>query len=235
MASPALGLAGRVALLAGIVHQLSYALALPFQVAADVPGAVAVDPFEPVIAALYVVGAVLLSDLVALIDTRHPDGAGREGVGPRSPDGAAVACGARLRANQEGRRCPTPTRATSASAASTPRCCGVPTRRPSRRVRARLRGPLPGNRREHRRRLRALPLGHGTDAVGPGPYFHRTMSEAFFVLAGVVLLHDGTGTREAGPGDFLHVPPGGVHGFNESGEPASMLILFTPGAPREAY
>ena len=38
------------------------------------------------------------------------------------------------------------------------------------------------------------------------------------------------------PGDFLHVPPGGVHGFrNESGEPASMLILFTPGAPREDY
>jgi mannose-6-phosphate isomerase-like protein (cupin superfamily) len=76
----------------------------------------------------------------------------------------------------------------------------------------------------------------GPTPSGPGPHFHRTMSEAFFVLAGVVLLHDGTGTREAGPGDFLHVPPGGVHGFrNESGEPASMLILFTPGAPREAY
>ena len=29
---------------------------------------------------------------------------------------------------------------------------------------------------------------------------------------------------------------GGVHGFrNESGEPASMLLLFTPGAPREDY
>ena len=27
-----------------------------------------------------------------------------------------------------------------------------------------------------------------------------------------------------------------MHGFrNESGEPASMLILFTPGAPREDY
>ena len=41
---------------------------------------------------------------------------------------------------------------------------------------------------------------------------------------------------DAGPGDFLHVPIGGVHGFrNESGEPASMLLLFTPGAPREDY
>ena len=37
-------------------------------------------------------------------------------------------------------------------------------------------------------------------------------------------------------GDFVHVPPGGIHAFrNESGEPASMLIHFAPGAPREAY
>lgn len=35
---------------------------------------------------------------------------------------------------------------------------------------------------------------------------------------------------------FLYVPPGGVHGFrNDSGAPASMLILFTPGVARENY
>lgn len=72
--------------------------------------------------------------------------------------------------------------------------------------------------------------------TGPGPHFHRTMSESFFVLAGTVRLYDGEGWRSAQAGDFLYVPPGGIHGFrNESGEPASMLILFTPGAPREAY
>lgn len=71
---------------------------------------------------------------------------------------------------------------------------------------------------------------------GPAPHFHRTMSEAFFVLAGTVRLTDGARTLDAGAGDFLYVPAGGVHGFrNESGEPASMLILFAPGAPREAY
>ena len=71
---------------------------------------------------------------------------------------------------------------------------------------------------------------------GPEPHFHRTMSEAFFVLSGSVLLHDGARTLEAGAGDFLYVPPGGIHGFrNESGSPASMLILFAPGAPRETY
>jgi len=38
------------------------------------------------------------------------------------------------------------------------------------------------------------------------------------------------------PGDFVHVPAGGIHGFrNTSGEPASMLLHFAPGAPREAY
>ena len=34
----------------------------------------------------------------------------------------------------------------------------------------------------------------------------------------------------------LYVPVGGLHAFrNESGEPASMLMLFAPGAPREEY
>jgi mannose-6-phosphate isomerase-like protein (cupin superfamily) len=76
----------------------------------------------------------------------------------------------------------------------------------------------------------------GADLTGPAPHFHRTMSESFFVLEGTVRLYDGEAWRDARPGDFLYVPPGGVHGFrNESGTPASMLILFTPGAPREAY
>ena len=91
--------------------------------------------------------------------------------------------------------------------------------------------------RDHRRRLRALPLGHGARRrPGPSPHFHRSITESFFVLSGTVRLHDGTGWTDAGPGDFFHVPIGGVHGFrNESGEPASMLLLFTPGAPREDY
>ena len=76
----------------------------------------------------------------------------------------------------------------------------------------------------------------GPEKGGAQPHFHRTMSESFFVLSGAVRLYDGEQWREGGPGDFLHVPDGGIHGFsNESGEPASLLILFAPGAPREAY
>ena len=71
---------------------------------------------------------------------------------------------------------------------------------------------------------------------GPDPHYHRTLSESFFVLEGTVRLFDGTTWLDGRPGDFLYVPEGGVHGFrNESGEPASMLILFAPGAPRERY
>jgi mannose-6-phosphate isomerase-like protein (cupin superfamily) len=76
----------------------------------------------------------------------------------------------------------------------------------------------------------------GPESTGASPHFHRTMSESFFVLDGAVRVHDGGDWREARAGDFLFVPAGGIHGFrNESGAPASMLILFTPGAPREAY
>lgn len=71
---------------------------------------------------------------------------------------------------------------------------------------------------------------------GPGLHFHRTLSESFFVVSGTVRLHDGRGWVEATAGDFLHVPAGSLHAFrNESGERAEMLLLFAPGAPREAY
>jgi mannose-6-phosphate isomerase-like protein (cupin superfamily) len=76
----------------------------------------------------------------------------------------------------------------------------------------------------------------GPGAGGANAHYHRTISESFFVLSGTVTLFDGDAWTAARPGDFLYVPEGGIHGFrNESGEPASLLILFTPGAPREAY
>lgn len=71
---------------------------------------------------------------------------------------------------------------------------------------------------------------------GPGPHFHRTMSEAFFVLSGTLRFYDGKEWIDGHPNDFLYVPPGGIHGFrNEADEHASILMLFAPGAPREAY
>lgn len=76
-----------------------------------------------------------------------------------------------------------------------------------------------------------------SDAVGgSGPHFHRTIAESFYILTGEVKVYDGRAWVTARPGDFLDVPPGGLHGFrNESGAEASMLLHFAPGAPREAY
>lgn len=73
-------------------------------------------------------------------------------------------------------------------------------------------------------------------AGGPGPHFHRTIQESFFVISGTIQIYDGRTWRASGPTDFVHVPEGGIHGFrNDSDEPASMLIHFAPGAPREDY
>jgi mannose-6-phosphate isomerase-like protein (cupin superfamily) len=76
----------------------------------------------------------------------------------------------------------------------------------------------------------------GAEPTGPGPHFHKGISESFFILSGTVRLFDGQRWVDATQGDFLFVPEGGIHGFrNESGQPASMLLLFAPGAPREPY
>ena len=76
----------------------------------------------------------------------------------------------------------------------------------------------------------------GVQPSGAAPHFHRTISESFFILSGTVRVFNRERWIDATPGDFVHVPAGGVHGFrNESGEPASFLLLFAPGASREGY
>ncbi|MGP4052018.1 cupin domain-containing protein [Streptomyces sp. 2A115] len=73
-------------------------------------------------------------------------------------------------------------------------------------------------------------------AGGPRTHFHKTISESFYILDGTVRLFDGAQWIDAQKGDFLHVPQGGLHAFrNDSDTPAEMLLLFTPGAPREEY
>jgi len=75
----------------------------------------------------------------------------------------------------------------------------------------------------------------GAEQSGPSAHFHKTISESFFVLDGTVDLFDGDGWTRAHSGDFLFVPPGGVHAFRNPEGPATMLVLFAPGAPREGY
>lgn len=74
----------------------------------------------------------------------------------------------------------------------------------------------------------------GEEESGPDPHFHRSITESFYVLEGTVTLYDGSEWVTARSGDFLHVPEGGLHGFRGR-DHARMLLLFTPGAPREDY
>jgi mannose-6-phosphate isomerase-like protein (cupin superfamily) len=71
---------------------------------------------------------------------------------------------------------------------------------------------------------------------GASSHFHRGFSESFYVVSGTVSLFNGDRWLEVSEGGFLYVPPGGIHGFsNNSGSPASMLIMFAPGIAREKY
>jgi quercetin dioxygenase-like cupin family protein len=73
-------------------------------------------------------------------------------------------------------------------------------------------------------------------AGGPATHFHKTISESFFILSGKVRMFDGEQWINGTAGDFLYVPAGGLHAFsNNSDEPASLLMLFAPGALREGY
>ena len=74
----------------------------------------------------------------------------------------------------------------------------------------------------------------GDTESGPDPHFHKSITESFYVLTGSVRLYDGREWVTARSGDFLHVPEGGLHGFRGS-DHASMLLMFSPGAPREDY
>lgn len=71
---------------------------------------------------------------------------------------------------------------------------------------------------------------------GATGHFHRTFSESFYVLDGHPSFFDGATWTLADPGFFLYVPQGGIHGFrNDAPEPATFLILFSPGIAREGY
>lgn len=76
----------------------------------------------------------------------------------------------------------------------------------------------------------------GPHSPGPSTHFHRTISESFYVLSGQLDLFDGERWVKGRKGDFLYVPAGGLHAFrNTADEPVTMLMLFSPGAPREEY
>jgi quercetin dioxygenase-like cupin family protein len=64
---------------------------------------------------------------------------------------------------------------------------------------------------------------------GPPPHVHTREDETFYLLEGQVEFLLGEDTIVAGPGDFVNVPRGTVHRFQNTGsETAQLVLTFTP-------
>jgi quercetin dioxygenase-like cupin family protein len=90
-----------------------------------------------------------------------------------------------------------------------------------------------GDQTDHEVSILRAELSPGT---GIETHFHRTFAESFFVLSGDVDFWTGERWLPGGSGDLFHVPRGGWHGLrNASTEDAELLVISTPGVPRERY
>ena len=58
----------------------------------------------------------------------------------------------------------------------------------------------------------------GPRSPGRGRTYHWTFSESFYVLSGELTIFADGAWSTFGPGDFAHVPEGGVHGFRNDGD-----------------
>ena len=64
---------------------------------------------------------------------------------------------------------------------------------------------------------------------GPPPHIHHREDESFYVREGTFAIRAGDRTVSASPGDFVHIPRGTVHCFQNTGKGhAKMLMTFTP-------
>jgi quercetin dioxygenase-like cupin family protein len=64
---------------------------------------------------------------------------------------------------------------------------------------------------------------------GPPPHIHRREDETFYVVEGQCSILLGEDWITAGAGDFVNVPRGTVHRFqNQGAEAMRMILTFTP-------
>ena len=75
-----------------------------------------------------------------------------------------------------------------------------------------------------------MPVGDG-----PPPHLHRREAEAFYVIAGEVIVQAGGRVIRAAAGSCLHVPPGVVHTFRNEGPAAARLLVVISPAGFEGF
>lgn len=62
------------------------------------------------------------------------------------------------------------------------------------------------------------------------PHYHDQMAETFYILAGECTIQVGEERMTVPAGSFVSIPPGVLHMINnDSSEPATFLLFFTPG------
>lgn len=67
--------------------------------------------------------------------------------------------------------------------------------------------------------------------TGPGLHVHDVQDDAFYVLEGVITVQCGDDIHHLGPGDFISIPPGVAHTFDnirEDQPPVRVINLMTP-------
>lgn len=64
---------------------------------------------------------------------------------------------------------------------------------------------------------------------------HDTTDEHFYVLAGEVTFHGSNGAERCGPGAFVSVPRGTVHGFRVTSDGAARLLVMSAPATFERF
>jgi mannose-6-phosphate isomerase-like protein (cupin superfamily) len=73
-------------------------------------------------------------------------------------------------------------------------------------------------------------------SAGPSPHVHRKHEELFYVVEGqFAFLVGDQQFMELGPGSFIHVPPGVVHDFRNSGSVRSRCLLVPCPAGLDRY
>lgn len=94
--------------------------------------------------------------------------------------------------------------------------------------------PTPGMRRRQAFDVPGLWAGvvHTEPGATSGWHHHGDHETSLYVVSGQLRLHcgdDGSTALDAGPGDFIHVPPYVVHRESNPGEDASTAVIARSG------
>ncbi|MEW2386247.1 cupin domain-containing protein [Micromonospora sp. NPDC047707] len=68
--------------------------------------------------------------------------------------------------------------------------------------------------------------------TGPGLHWHANQDDTFYVLEGVLTVQCGEEILDLSPGDFITIPPGVPHTFDNTRKdqlPVKVINLMTPG------